>query len=293
MKITDLLASKSPKAADDRIACFDSPESVRDSKLHLVCKDGSILPVLVSGTAVGDLQGDYVMSRLTAYDIVERPWPERVFSELLEAAPDAMAVTNLDGKITLVNGQTEKIFGYEREKLLGHNIEMLIPARFRHRHRSHRSDYCAQPRLRPMGAVLDLFGRRNNGAEFPIEISLSLVRTNAGHFVVSAIRDTTERKRTDDNLKLAAAEKERLIGELQEALARVKLLSGLLPICAGCKKIRDEQGFWQQMEIYIRAHSEANFSHGMCPDCAEQFGWAAQEPSQTESGREQAVHAER
>ncbi len=77
-------------------------------------------------------------------------------------------------------------------------------------------------------------------------------------------------------LKQAAAERERLIGELQEALARVKLLSGLLPICAGCKKIRDEHGSWRQIEIYIRDHSEADFSHGMCPDCLVKFGWTAQ-----------------
>jgi len=94
-------------------------------------------------------------------------------------------------------------------------------------------------------------------------------------------------------LKRAAAERERLIGELQDALARVKLLSGLLPICAGCKKIRDEQGSWQQMEIYIRAHSEASFSHGMCPDCAEHFGWTAPEPDCPEPEREQAAHAGR
>jgi len=86
-------------------------------------------------------------------------------------------------------------------------------------------------------------------------------------------------------LKQAAAERERLIGELQEALTRVRLLSGLLPICAGCKKIRDEQGSWRQLEIYIRAHSEADFTHGMCPDCLEKFGWTAQKPSRPESGK--------
>ena len=79
-----------------------------------------------------------------------------------------------------------------------------------------------------------------------------------------------------EELRQAAAERERLIGELQEALARVKLLTGLLPICAGCKKIRDEHGTWRQVEIYIRDHSEANFSHGMCPDCLEKFGWTEQ-----------------
>jgi len=75
------------------------------------------------------------------------------------------------------------------------------------------------------------------------------------------------------HLKQAAAERERLIGELQEALTRVKLLSGLLPICSGCKKIRDEHQSWQPLEIYISTHSEADFTHGMCPDCLNRFGW--------------------
>jgi len=76
-------------------------------------------------------------------------------------------------------------------------------------------------------------------------------------------------------LKRVAAERERLIGELEATLETVKLLSGLLPICAGCKKIRDEHGSWRQIEIYIRDHSEANFSHGVCPDCLVKFGWTA------------------
>jgi hypothetical protein len=74
-------------------------------------------------------------------------------------------------------------------------------------------------------------------------------------------------------LKQAAAEREGLIRDLQEALDRVKLLSGLLPICAGCKMIRDEQGTWQSLEFYIGAHSEAEFTHGMCPQCSQKFGW--------------------
>jgi PAS domain S-box-containing protein len=74
-------------------------------------------------------------------------------------------------------------------------------------------------------------------------------------------------------LKQAMAERERLIRDLQEALDRVKLLSGLLPICAGCKMIRDEQGTWQSLEFYIAAHSEAEFTHGMCPQCSQKFGW--------------------
>jgi PAS domain S-box-containing protein len=82
--------------------------------------------------------------------------------------------------------------------------------------------------------------------------------------VQGAVYDITERKRADE-------ERERLLGELQDALAKVKTLSGLLPICASCKRIRDDQGYWTQVEVYIRDHSEARFSHGLCPDCAAQL----------------------
>jgi sigma-B regulation protein RsbU (phosphoserine phosphatase) len=87
-------------------------------------------------------------------------------------------------------------------------------------------------------------------------------------------------------MKRAAADRERLIEELQEALASVKLLSGLLPICAGCKKIRDQHESWQPLEIYISANSEEDFSHGMCPDCLDKFSRTALEPGQVESSQE-------
>jgi hypothetical protein len=97
-----------------------------------------------------------------------------------------------------------------------------------------------------------------------VEASTTRIAGKDDELVLAIVRDISERK-------LAEQERERLIQELREALAKIKTLSGLIPICASCKKIRDDHGYWQQVDVYIREHSEAEFSHGLCPDCARRL----------------------
>jgi PAS domain S-box-containing protein len=120
---------------------------------------------------------------------------KKKFKALLQSAPDAMVIANQHGEIVLVNSQTERLFGYPAADLLNKQIEILIPERYRGRHTSHRGGFFSDPKLRPMGAGLQLHARRKDGTEFPVEISLSPLQTEEGMLVSSAIRDVTERKK--------------------------------------------------------------------------------------------------
>ncbi|MGA2348738.1 MAG: PAS domain S-box protein, partial [Candidatus Sulfotelmatobacter sp.] len=114
---------------------------------------------------------------------------------ILEAIPDAVAAVNQQGVIIQVNSQTETLFGYTREELIGQRVEMLVPDGQRPQHHLHREHFHQHPKIRRMGSGLDLCGRRRDGSEFPVEISLSPVATGDGTIVLSVIRDISDRKR--------------------------------------------------------------------------------------------------
>jgi diguanylate cyclase (GGDEF)-like protein/PAS domain S-box-containing protein len=126
---------------------------------------------------------------------------ERKFKALLESAPDAMVIVDARGHIALVNAQTEKLFGYPRDELIGQNVGELIPESARARHRQHQKMYAKDATTRTMGHDLELSGRRKDGSEFPVEISLSPLTTDQGMMVMSAIRDVTERKEAERQLR--------------------------------------------------------------------------------------------
>jgi two-component system, cell cycle sensor histidine kinase and response regulator CckA len=166
-------------------------------------RDGNEFPIEISLSPIQTKSGSLVSAAVR--DITDRKRIEERFRTLLDSAPDAMVVVNETGTIVLVNSQTEKLFGYQREELLGQPVEVLVPERFWFEHRKHRHKYVQHTQVRPMGIGLDLYGLRKDGTEFPVEISLSPQHTHEGILVSSTIRDVTQRKRIEDALRQSEA----------------------------------------------------------------------------------------
>jgi PAS domain S-box-containing protein len=170
-------------------------------------KDGSEFPVEIGLNPIET--GDGTMVLASIIDISERKRAAETFRRVVEAAPHAIVLTGADGRINLVNVQTEQLFGYARDELLGQLVEILVPERFRARHPALRNGFFASPSVRAMGAGRDLYGVAKSGKEFPVEIGLSPLDTEEGLMVLATIVDISERKRGEERVA-------RLILETQE-----------------------------------------------------------------------------
>jgi PAS domain S-box-containing protein len=152
---------------------------------------------------------------------------KEMFQRFFDSAPDAILVTDNRGHITDINQQTTRMFGYEREELIGKSIDVLVPEHLRKAHHSHREKYFGEPKMRPMGQGLDLYARRKDGTQYPVDITLSPLRSAGETRVLAAVRDMTEHKLVEDKLRESLWEKEVLLREVHH---RVK--NNLAVICS-------------------------------------------------------------
>jgi len=188
----------------------ESPRSrplVSGLKLKGLRKDGRVFDAEIALTPVQS--GEELLVSSTVRDISADDSSEAYFRNVLESAPDAIVIIDHYGKIAVVNGQAEQMFGHTREEMLGNEIEFLLPEEVHDKHISHRTAYSRDPHLRPMGIGMDLRGKRKDGSSFPVEISLSPVTSATGSFVSSVIRDVSARKKLENDLISAREEAER------------------------------------------------------------------------------------
>ena len=151
----------------------------------------------------------------------------KVYQRIFESTPDALLLIDQAGRITLANAQAESLFGYDRRELIGQPVEMLVPSRVAARHVGHRAEFMAEAHSRQMGAAVELFARRKDGSELPVDIMLSPMLIDGRHFTLCVARDITERKAAEDKLRLQTAELQKLHAELR-VLASRDSLTGLL-----------------------------------------------------------------
>jgi len=217
-------------------------------------KDGSEFSIEISLSPMTTSQGQFVISIIR--DTTSRKKVEAKVEGLLESAPDGIVVIDTNGKIAIVNGQAEKLFGYSRTEMIGQPIEILVPDRYKEKHVAYRDGYIDHPKTRPMGAGRLLTGRKKDGSEFPVEISLSPLDTEQGLLITSIVRDITDRRRAEEQIQASLKEKEALLKEIHHRVKNnLQVTSSLLSLQSGY--IQDENAKALFMESQNRIKSMA------------------------------------
>ena len=238
--------------------------------LELKCKDGTTVWTEVKITTLRDSDGRPIEFIGVTRDITERKRAEEVLREskeryrsILENIEEGYFEVDLAGNFTFFNDSLCRELGYSQEEMMGMNNRQYMDKE------TAKKVYQAFNQVYATGEPYKAYDwelTRKDGTKRIHESSISLMRNAQGERIGfrGVTRNITEHKRIEE-------EREKLVRDLQKALSEVKKLSGFLPICASCKKIKDDKGYWRQIEAYIRDHSEAEFSHGICPDCMKKL----------------------
>ncbi len=201
MSLPDVLSPEGRRVFERNFPRLKREGKLRDVEFEFVRKNGSPFPVLISATAVLNGDGKFAMCRSIVYDLSHRKTADVRFRCILEAASDAVLICNCNGIITLANGGVEKVFGYSKEELQGQPVENLIGEESRASHRELRRQFFSHPQSQPMGAVRSLTGLRKDGTRIPIEVNLSPIDTEEEHSALAVIRDVTDRRAAELELR--------------------------------------------------------------------------------------------
>ena len=282
----DFLAALKRQNWDAVVSDYVLPQFSGPEALHLLRHQGSDMPfIMVSGIygedeAVAMMKAganDYVMkgnlSRLVpalkreleaAQDRRRRKRAEgamQFLAAIVESSEEAIYGKNLDSLIVSWNPSAERLFGYSAEEIIGRSTAVLFPKN----RRDEMLEILASIRRGDVIGVQETERLHKSGRIIPVSITVSPVRNSSSDVIgASAIcRDISKQKQ-------AELDRQQLIQSLMSASKQVRVLTGLLPICATCKRIRDDKGYWQQVETYISKHSEITFTHSICPSCSEE-----------------------
>ena len=231
-------------------------------------KEGGFRWIEVWARLTVDERGNATGTAGTLTDITERKQveealrkSEELYTKLLATIPDIAVRTDTTGQILFINEAGLKMSGYAHTEILGNNMLSYIAPEDRERAFKNMMLMFEQS-INPVEYHL----LRKDGSKLLVEVNGNILKNEDGspYGLVFICRDITKRKRAEE-------ERENLISELEKALSEVKKLSGLIPICASCKNIRDDKGYWNQIESYIKEHSDVEFSHGICPECMKKL----------------------
>ncbi len=241
-------------------------------------KDGGLKMMLINASLMSEAKARGIV--IVGIDITERKKIEEAlqkgeekYRELVENANSIILRSDTQGRITFFNEFAQKFFGYTEEEITGKKLlETIVPKTETTGRdlQQMRKDLMRNPEKFKNNENENI---RRNGERVWISWTNKAILDQHGNVtgILSVGNDITERKQAEEEKKMLIQELQQTLEELQEALAKVKTLSGLLPICASCKKIRDDSGYWKQIEAYIKEHSDATFTHGLCPECVKKL----------------------